>query len=47
MVKNGEIEKGSDVVMIHTGGFPGNYAAHHRIEMENELSGFMRIDENI
>lgn len=47
MVKNGEIEKGSDVVMIHTGGFPGNYAAHHRIEMENELSGFMRKDENI
>lgn len=47
MVKNGGIEQGSDIVMIHTGGFPGNYAAHHRIEMENELSGFMKIDMSI
>ena len=24
MIRTGEIEKASDVVMIHTGGFPGN-----------------------
>ena len=44
MIRTGKIEKDSDVVMIHTGGFPGNYAAHHRVEMENELSGFMKVD---
>lgn len=47
MINRGEIEKNSDVVMIHTGGFPGNYAAHHRIEMENELIEFMKIDRVI
>ena len=47
MINRGEIEKNSDVVMIHTGGFPGNYAAHHRIEMENELREFMKIDRVI
>lgn len=44
MIRTGKIERDSDVVMIHTGGFPGNYAAHHRVEMENELSGFMKVD---
>lgn len=47
MIKTGEIEKGSDVVMIHTGGFPGNYAAHHRVAMEKELSEFMKTDSAI
>ena len=47
MINTGEIDKGSDVVMIHTGGFPGNYAAHHRVEMENELSEFMIVDGSI
>ncbi|MDO4395432.1 MAG: D-cysteine desulfhydrase family protein [Clostridia bacterium] len=43
MVKKGIIKKGENVVMIHTGGIPGNYTKHHRLEMEKELAPYIHI----
>lgn len=43
MIETGRIEKGEDIVMIHTGGVPGIYTKHHRIEMERELEDFIHI----
>ena len=37
MIGEGRIQKGSPVIMIHSGGLPGIYTAHHRVEMEKEL----------
>jgi 1-aminocyclopropane-1-carboxylate deaminase/D-cysteine desulfhydrase-like pyridoxal-dependent ACC family enzyme len=37
MVEDGMIQKGETVIMIHTGGVPGLYTRHHRVEMEEEL----------
>ena len=37
MVKEGKIEKGSKVIFLHTGGLPGIYTKHHRVEFEKEL----------
>lgn len=37
MIKEGKIKKGENIIMIHTGGFPGLYTAHHRVEFEKEL----------
>ena len=36
MAKEGRF-KGETVIMIHTGGIPGIYTKHHRVEMEKEL----------
>ncbi len=44
MVKEGKIKKGENVVMLHTGGLPGIYTKHHRVELENELSGYIHIE---
>lgn len=38
MIREGKIKQGENVIMIHTGGFPGLYTAHHRIEFEKELA---------
>ena len=43
--RRGGIEKGSDVIFVHTGGLPGIYTKHHRVELERELMPFMHIDE--
>lgn len=43
MIRKGEIPKGEKVVMIHTGGVPGIYTPHHRIEMEKELMDHIHI----
>lgn len=37
MVKEGKIKKGQKVIFLHTGGMPGIYTKHHRVEMEKEL----------
>lgn len=37
MVFEGKISQGEDVIFIHTGGMPGLYTPHHRIEFEKEL----------
>lgn len=43
MIEEGKIQKGEDVIMLHTGGFPGNYTLHHRVEMEKELMEYINI----
>lgn len=43
MVETGKIRRGETVVMIHTGGLPGVYTKHHRVEIEQELSGYIHI----
>ncbi len=37
MTKEGKIKKGEKIIMIHTGGAPGLYTKHHRMEFEEEL----------
>lgn len=43
MVKTGKITQGENVVMLHTGGIPGIYTKHHRVEMERELKDYIHI----
>lgn len=43
MVKSGQIQQGENVIMMHTGGIPGIYTKHHRIEMEKELERYIHI----
>ena len=43
MVEKGEIAKGENVVMIHTGGIPVIYTKHHRLEFEKELEKYIHI----
>jgi len=43
MAKSGIIRPGENVIMIHTGGIPGIYTGHHRIEMEKELMEYIHI----
>lgn len=43
MVKEGKIKQGETVIMVHTGGVPGIYTKHHRLEMENELMDYIHI----
>ena len=44
-IRTGKIAKGSSVIFIHTGGLPGIYTGHHRVEFEKELMPYMRIEE--
>ena len=37
MVREGKIQKGAKVIFLHTGGLPGIYTKHHRVEFEKEL----------
>ncbi|MBR6677915.1 MAG: D-cysteine desulfhydrase family protein [Oscillospiraceae bacterium] len=37
MVQEGKIAQGETVILLHTGGFPGLYTKHHRVEFEREL----------
>lgn len=43
MIKEGKISKGENIIFIHTGGFPGLYTPHHRVEFEKELMDGVRI----
>lgn len=43
MIKEGKISKGKNIIFIHTGGFPGLYTPHHRVEFEKELLGGVTI----
>ena len=43
MVAEGRIPQGETVIMLHTGGIPGIYTKHHRIEMEKELMDHIHI----
>ncbi|GLC82199.1 1-aminocyclopropane-1-carboxylate deaminase/D-cysteine desulfhydrase [Lacrimispora brassicae] len=37
MIKEGKIKKDEKIIMIHSGGAPGLYTKHHRVEFEKEL----------
>lgn len=37
MIAEGKIKKGEKIIMVHTGGIPGLYTKHHRVEFEKEL----------
>lgn len=43
LAKKGSIKPGENVILIHTGGTPGIYTKHHRLEMEKELMNFIHI----
>ncbi|MGM9619284.1 MAG: 1-aminocyclopropane-1-carboxylate deaminase/D-cysteine desulfhydrase [Oscillospiraceae bacterium] len=43
MVAEGKIAQGETVIFIHTGGLPGLYTKHHRVEFERELLGGVTI----
>lgn len=43
MAKTGRLKPGENVVMLHTGGIPGIYTKHHRVEMERELENYIHI----
>ncbi|MBQ1390775.1 MAG: D-cysteine desulfhydrase family protein [Firmicutes bacterium] len=43
MAKNGQLAPGEKVIMMHTGGIPGIYTKHHRVEMEKELIGHIHV----
>ena len=43
MLREGKIRRESPVIMLHTGGMPGIYTPHHRIEMERELLEHIHI----
>lgn len=43
MLAEGKIRKGEKIIMIHTGGLPGLYARHHRLEFEKELMAGVTI----
>lgn len=45
MIAEGKIKKGEKIIMLHTGGMPGIYTKHHRIEFEKELMGHITIIE--
>ncbi|MGD9567108.1 MAG: 1-aminocyclopropane-1-carboxylate deaminase/D-cysteine desulfhydrase [Sedimentibacter sp.] len=37
MINEGKIKKGEKIILLHTGGMPGLYTKHHRVEFEKEL----------
>ena len=45
MVKAGKIKQGEKIIMLHTGGLPGIYTKHHRVELEAELMDGVTIIE--
>ena len=45
MIRDGKIQKGEKIIMLHTGGLPGIYTKHHRVELEAELMDGVTIIE--
>ncbi|MFL0195728.1 1-aminocyclopropane-1-carboxylate deaminase/D-cysteine desulfhydrase [Clostridium sp. WILCCON 0269] len=43
MIEEGKIKKGERIILLHTGGLPGLYTKHHRVEFEKELIGHVTI----
>lgn len=43
MIEKGEIHKGENLILHHTGGFPGLYTKHHRLAFEEELQSYVKI----
>ena len=43
LIRNGTIAQGSNVIFMHTGGLPGIYTKHHRVELEKELMPYMHF----
>lgn len=43
MIRKGKIDKREPLIMMHTGGIPGIYTKHHRVEMEKELKHYIHI----
>ena len=43
MVKEGRLQRGEQVIFLHTGGLPGIYTKHHREAFEQELVGGVHI----
>lgn len=43
MIRESRIKQGEKVIMLHTGGMPGIYTKHHRVEFERELRDGVRI----
>ena len=43
--RRGDIKQGTNVIFMHTGGLPGIYTLHHRVEFERELMPYMHIEE--
>ena len=41
----GVIPKDSSVIFMHTGGLPGIYTKHHRVELERELMPYMHTED--
>lgn len=45
MVAENKIRRGNTVIFVHTGGMPGLYTKHHRLEFERELMDGVTIIE--
>lgn len=43
LARKGQLSKDENYIMIHTGGVPGIYTKHHRMEMEEELLPYMHV----
>lgn len=43
LARKGQLSKDENYIMIHTGGIPGIYTKHHRMEMEEELLPYMHV----
>ncbi|MGC4019307.1 MAG: pyridoxal-phosphate dependent enzyme [Muricomes sp.] len=43
MIKEDKIKQGEKVIFVHTGGIPGLYTKHHRLEFEKELISGVKI----
>lgn len=43
MIEAGKIRKGEKIIFLHTGGLPGLYTNHHRVEFERELMDHITI----
>ena len=43
MIRDGKIDKDETIIFLHTGGIPGIYTKHHRLEMEAELGEYIHI----
>ena len=45
MAAEGKIKPGEKIILLHTGGMPGIYTKHHRVEFEKELEHLVTIVE--
>ncbi len=43
MIREGKFSKDETIIFLHTGGVPGIYTKHHRLEMEKELEDYIHI----